>query len=90
MWDPDLKEGELVVSALPAPEADKSYQLWLFDSEHPAGKSIAVFAVDSRSIQVRVPFKLGHSGAAGASFKVSIERKGGASIPGGPVVLASR
>jgi hypothetical protein len=37
--DPDRQEGELFVAALPAPAPDKSYQLWLFDSEHPAGAS---------------------------------------------------
>jgi hypothetical protein len=90
MWDPGSQEGELVVCSLPAPAPDRSYQLWLFDSEHPAGTSIAVFAVDPASSRARIPLKLDLSGAAGASFRVSLERKGGASAPEGPVALASR
>lgn len=87
--DPESQDGELVVSALPAPAPDRNYQLWLFDSEHPSGFSLAVFAVDSAAIEVRVPFKLDRTSANGARYKVSIERKGGASVPEGPVVLAS-
>ena len=90
VWNPDSPEGELVVAALPALALDKSYQLWLFDPQHPAGTSLAVFAVDSTSDQVRVPFKLDRPGVTGASFKVSLENKGGASAaPEGPVVLVS-
>jgi anti-sigma-K factor RskA len=69
--------------------SDQSYQLWLFDSEHPAGISLAVFAVDSDSNDVCISFKLDRPGATGAGFKISRELKGGASVPEGPVVLAS-
>jgi hypothetical protein len=89
VWDPDSQEGELVVWALPALAQDKSYQLWLFDSAHPAGTSLAVFAVDSAAAEILVPFKLNRTSANGARYKVSLERKGGASVPEGPVVLAS-
>jgi hypothetical protein len=87
--DPDRQEGELFVAALPAPAPDKSYQLWLFDSAHPAGASLAVFAVDSAGTEVTVPFKLDRASANGARYKISIERKDGAPAPEGPVVLAS-
>ena len=87
--DPESQDGELVVSALPAPAPDRNYQLWLFDSEHPSGFSLAVFAVDSAAAEILVPFKLNRTSANGARYKVSIERKGGASVPEGPVVLAS-
>jgi hypothetical protein len=90
MWDPDFWDGQLVVSGLPAIASDKSYQLWLFDSEHPAGTSVAVFSADSASNLVRIPFGLQHSCSPGASFRVSIEPKGGSAAPAGPVVLASR
>ena len=89
VWDPDRQEGELVVFALPALEPDKSYQLWLFESDHPAGTSVAVFGVDPSAAQTRVPFKLSGAGAGEARFKVSLEPKGGAAAPAGPVVLAS-
>jgi anti-sigma-K factor RskA len=87
--DPDRQEGELFVAALPAPAPDKSYQLWLFDSEHPAGASLAVFVVDSAGAEVTVPFKLDRASANGARYKISVERKDGAPVPEGPVVLAS-
>jgi hypothetical protein len=86
--DPDRREGELIVSALPALASDKSYQLWFFDAMHPAGTSLAVFAIDSTTTAVRIPFKLSRSNADGARFKISLERKGGASTPEGLVVLA--
>jgi Anti-sigma-K factor rskA len=85
--DQDRREGALLAFALPAPGPDRSYQLWLFDSEHPVGTSLAVFTVDSDSNQVCIPFKLDRPGTSGADFKVSLERKGGASAPEGTVVL---
>jgi len=88
--DPDRQAGELIVSLLPAQEPDKTYQLWLFDSEHPGGVSLAVFSVDSAAAGVRVPFKLNPSRINNSCFRISLEHKGGASVPGGPVVLASR
>jgi hypothetical protein len=38
---------------------------------------------------VTVPFKLDRASANGARYKISIERKDGATVPEGPVVLAS-
>ncbi len=87
--DQDRQEGELVVSALPMLAPDRSYQFWRFDSEHPAGTSLAVFAVASDSSQTCVAYKLPRPGGAGTTFKVSLEHKGGATVPEGPVVLAS-
>ena len=88
--DQDRQVGELVVSALPVLASDQSYQLWLFDSAHAAGISLAAFAGDSDSNYVCVSFKLDRPGATGAGFKVTCERKGGASVPEGPVLLARR
>ncbi len=90
MWDPDFWDGQLVASGLPAIAPDKSYQLWLFDSEHSTGMSVAVFSVDSGSGTIRVPLALEHSCPPGATFKVSVEHKGGGTVPRGPVVLESR
>jgi hypothetical protein len=89
VWDTDSQAGELVVWALPTLPPDKSYQLWLFDSAHPYGASLAVFAVDSGAAEILVPFKLNRASASDARYKVVLERRGGAPVPEGPVVLAS-
>lgn len=89
VWDPDSQAGELAVWALPALPPDKSYQLWLFDSAHPNGYSLAIFAVDSGAAEMLVPFKLNRSSATSPRYKVILGRQGGAPAPDGTVVLAS-
>jgi anti-sigma-K factor RskA len=88
--DADHHEGELILSGLSAPANDRCYQLWLFDSEHPAGASLAVFDIDSASRDTRVPFRLSRPFAENARLKVSLEPRGGSPAPKGPVMLESR
>jgi len=87
--DSERREGLLVAWALPAIATDRTYHLWLVDSENPAGASLAAFLPDPGADPVRIPFKLDHPAATGAHFRVSLERKGGVAAPEGPVVLTS-
>ncbi|MBC8039597.1 MAG: anti-sigma factor, partial [Opitutaceae bacterium] len=47
VWNPDSQEGVLVVSKLPALDADKDYQLWVVDPQYPIPVDGGVFTVDA-------------------------------------------
>ena len=87
VWDPARGQGVLSVSKLPAIAAGKDYQLWVIDAAYPAPVSAGVFAVDPVTGEAHVVFKADKPVKAIAKFAVSVERKGGAPEPEGPIVL---
>jgi anti-sigma-K factor RskA len=90
VWDPTREEGVLAVSRLPALEAAKDYQLWVIDPQYPSPVSGGVFAVDPVSGEAHVVFRADRPVKSIAKFAVSLERKGGAPKPEGPIVLLSQ
>jgi anti-sigma-K factor RskA len=89
VWDPSREEGVLTVSKLPAVAAEKDYQLWVIDSHYAAPVSGGVFAVDPATGRAHVIFRADKPVHSIAKFAVSLERKGGAAEPEGPIVLLS-
>ena len=87
VWDPNREQGVLSVSKLPAVGAAKDYQLWVIDAAYPAPVSAGVFAVDPVTGEAHVVFRADKPVKAIAKFAVSVERKGGAPEPEGPIVL---
>ncbi len=87
VWDPNREQGVLSVSKLPAVAAAKDYQLWVIDSAYPAPVSAGVFAVDPVTGEAHVVFRANKPVKSIAKFAVSVERKGGAPEPEGPIVL---
>jgi anti-sigma-K factor RskA len=87
VWNPAKQEGILRVDRLPAPGADKDYQLWVFDPAYPDPVDAGVFAVDSPTGHAQISFKPNHPVDNAKSFAVSLERKGGAPKVEGPIVL---
>jgi anti-sigma-K factor RskA len=79
----------LTVSKLPAVAAEKDYQLWVIDSHYAAPVSGGVFAVDPATGRAHVIFRADKPVHSIAKFAVSLERKGGAAEPEGPIVLLS-
>jgi len=87
VWNPDRQEGVLVVSKLPALQADKDYQLWVIDPQYPIPVDGGVFTVDPATGDARVNFKPGKNVAVAQTFAVSLERKGGVPKAEGPMML---
>jgi len=89
VWCPSMQEGILAVSNLPRLPAGKDYQLWVIDPHYPAPVSGGVFAVDRATGEAYVTFKTSQPIQSIAKFAVSLERKGGATEPQGPIILLS-
>lgn len=89
VWNPDRQEGVLVVSKLPALDADKDYQLWVIDPQYPIPVDGGVFTVDAATGDARLNFKPGKNVTTAQVFAVSLERKGGVPKAEGPMMLIS-
>lgn len=89
VWNPDRQEGVLVVSKLPALDADKDYQLWVIDPQYPIPVDGGVFTVDAATGDARLNFKPDKNVATAQVFAVSLERKGGVPKAEGPMMLIS-
>ena len=87
VWNPAKQEGILRVDSLPAPGADKDYQLWVFDPAYPDPVDAGVFAVDPPTGHAHISFKPNQRVDNAKSFAVTLERKGGAPKAEGPIVL---
>ena len=88
VWDPTREEGVLAVSKLPAPASEKDYQA-MGDRQYPAPVSGGVFVVDPVTGEAHIVFRADKPVHSIAKFAVSLERKGGAQSPQGPIVLLS-
>jgi anti-sigma-K factor RskA len=90
VWDPAREQGVLEVSRLPALASEKDYQLWVIDAKYPSPVSAGVFEVDPATGEAHIVFRADRPVRAIAKFAVSLERKGGAPKPEGPIVLISQ
>lgn len=90
VWDPAQEKGVLTVSKLPAAASEKDYQLWVIDAQYAAPVSAGTFVVDPATGEAHVVFKADKPVRSIAKFAVSLERKGGAPEPQGPIVLVSK
>jgi anti-sigma-K factor RskA len=90
VWDPSRAQGVLEVSKLPALATEKDYQLWVIDAQYPTPVSAGVFVVDPATGEAHITFRANKPVHAIAKFAVSLERKGGAQSPQGPIVLLSQ
>jgi hypothetical protein len=88
VWRPGAQEGTLIVQHLPVLADDRSYHLWIEDSQPPAQAAGAFEAAASG--ETRFHFQVGRPPGTGARFVVTIEPKAGASTMAGPVVLLSQ
>ncbi len=90
VWDPSRAQGVLEVSRLPALATEKDYELWVIDAKYPTPVSAGVFVVDPATGEAHIVFKASKPVHSIAKFAVSLERKGGAPAPEGPIVLISQ
>ncbi|HEY5894697.1 MAG TPA: anti-sigma factor [Chthoniobacterales bacterium] len=88
VWDEEKQRGIVNLDRLERPAADRDYQLWVIDPSQAAPVSAGVLAVGEGGL-TRAVFKPAQFVRSASKFAVSIERKGGAPAPEGPIILVS-
>lgn len=86
-WDLGEQKGVLVVEGLPPLSGDRDYQLWILDASARAPISGGVFRTNERGA-TRAEFRATANVQSADRFAISVERKGGATVPG-RYILAS-
>ncbi|HEY5751582.1 MAG TPA: anti-sigma factor [Chthoniobacterales bacterium] len=87
VWDPEKQQGILKMDQLARPAADRDYQLWIIDPSHAAPVSAGIIQVGEKGL-TRAVFHPTQVIRSASQFAVSVERKGGAPAPQGPIILA--
>jgi anti-sigma-K factor RskA len=80
VWDNDRQDGVFIVRNLKPLPSDKDYQLWIIDPKYPSPVDAGVFQVDAKG-NVREDFRAKQPIQTANQFAVTIERKGGATVP---------
>jgi anti-sigma-K factor RskA len=80
VWDNDRQDGVFIVRNLKPLPSDKDYQLWIIDPKYPSPVDAGVFQVDAKG-NVRQDFRAKLPIQTANQFAVTIERKGGATVP---------
>jgi anti-sigma-K factor RskA len=80
VWDNDRQDGVFIVRNLKPLPSDKDYQLWIIDPKYPSPVDAGVFQVDAKG-NVREDFRAKLPIQTANQFAVTIERKGGATVP---------
>jgi anti-sigma-K factor RskA len=89
VWDEEKQRGVVKLDQLAPAAADHDYQLWMIDPKRAAPVSAGVVPVNDSGL-VQASFRPAEHMPAGVKFAVSIERKGGAPAPEGPIILMGR
>jgi anti-sigma-K factor RskA len=89
VWDAEKQRGIVKLDQLTQPAADRDYQLWVIDPSRAAPVSAGILPVNDSGL-TQAAFRPTQTVRAASKFAVSIERKGGASSPEGPVILISQ
>ena len=87
VFDAIAQQGMVVVEKLP-PLQNQDYQLWLFDPRFATPVSAGVFGTDAQG-RARYEYRTAFAVEAVDRFAISIERKGGAPVPQGAIVMQS-
>ncbi len=89
VWDSKKQEGQLKLEKMPPVQANRDYQLWVFDKKNPAPISAGVIKVDARGM-ASVIFKPAEPVSSATKFAISIEAVGGVAKKSadGPVIFA--
>jgi anti-sigma-K factor RskA len=89
VWDEDKQQGVVKLDQLARPAADRDYQLWMIDPNRVSPVSAGILSVDEDGL-AQASFKPSKAIRSVNGFAVSIERKGGASVPEGPIILMGK
>lgn len=88
VWDGAAQRGMLQAEGLPAPPPGRDYQLWIRDPKYPIPLSAGLVKVP-RTGTVQGRFQPSFPIEKATKLFVTLEPKGGAEQPQGPVVLTS-
>lgn len=88
VWDAGAQQGVMRFDNLPEAGLGKDYQMWIIDPRYDAPVSAGIFSA-GRGGELDVKFKPTQPIALADKFAVSVEQKGGAAKPLGPIVLMS-
>jgi anti-sigma-K factor RskA len=80
VWDNERQDGVFIVRNLKPLPSDKDYQLWIIDPKYPSPVDAGVFQVDAKG-NVRQDFRAKLPIQTANQFAVTIEPKGGATVP---------
>jgi len=80
VWDNERQDGVFIVRNLKPLPSDKDYQLWIIDPKYPSPVDAGVFQVDAKG-NVHEDFLAKLPIQTANQFAVTIERKGGATVP---------
>jgi len=89
IWDEEKQRGIVKLDQLAPAAPDRDYQLWMIDPNRKAPVSAGVVPVNDDGL-VQAAFKPAQPIRSGVKFAVSIERKGGAPAPEGPIILMGK
>lgn len=89
IWDPDQGRAVLQLANLPAPPADRDYQLWLIkEGENPISAGVFNFDQPSNDLFFQVEQLNEQPSPLSNTFAVTLEPKGGVPQPTGDMFLA--
>jgi anti-sigma-K factor RskA len=77
----------LYIDRLTAIASDQDYQIWVTDRTHPTPIDSGVLTVDPESGRAQVSFRPKQAVNNVSQVSISVERKGGAPQPEGPILL---
>jgi len=86
VWDEEKQRGVVKLDHLAVPAPDRDYQLWMIAPNQATPVSAGVISVDENRLTEAV-FRPAHAVRSVSKFALSIERKGGAPAPEGPIIL---
>ena len=89
VWDEEKQQGIVKLDQLARPAADRHYQLWMIDPNRASPESAGIVPVGEDGL-AQASFKPSRAIRSVNGFAISIERKGGASAPEGPIILMGK
>lgn len=89
VWDPEQQAGWLTIERLPATTDTQDYQIWITDPAYSDPVNGGVFhqVADGKTA---LAFKPDRPVKTATAFAISVELKGGAPKPEGPIILRGK
>ncbi|HTT57734.1 MAG TPA: anti-sigma factor [Opitutaceae bacterium] len=88
IWDAHRQQGTLLARRLPAAPAGREYRLWIVDPRQPDPIAAGGFAAGDADGATRLAFRADRTVTSLPGFVVTLETRGPATRPAGPVVLS--
>jgi Anti-sigma-K factor rskA, C-terminal len=93
VWSSERQEGYMLLAGLPAPTADKQYQLWIVDKDrdatHPVDGGVFEYRRQDASEKAIIPIRAALDCPSPDVFALTLERRGGVVVSKGPLLVAA-